>query len=149
MTFIMSFGAGTAVLFNNGQSYKIYQCYPQLDQLGRGSGDLIADTVPGNGNPINTVTGQATWPHQVSEPVYQWGNTFNGVHDAAIGPNSQGYAVIQLNRDYYDNTPKPGYTPLPFPHPLVSTNSVPVSTGGGSGTSTVVPPGNLQARPPQ
>ena len=26
--------------------------------------------------------------------------------------------IIKVNRDYYHNTPKPGYTPYIYPHPL-------------------------------
>lgn len=43
-----------------------YQC---IDQIGWDQGDLLA-----NDPPINTTTGTATWPHQVSTPLYIFGN---------------------------------------------------------------------------
>ena len=128
---------GVLIHWTNGAGYKIYQCYHQLDQIGLGSGDLVADTSPNSGIPINTTTGTPVWPHEVSEPMYQWGNTLNGTPNAAIG-STRGYGgcnIIMLNRDYFDNTPKPGYTPLAYPHPLTLTTSRPS------------PPSNLDAGP--
>jgi len=121
------------MLWTNGQSYKIFQCYHQLDQVGSGSGDLVSDSSFGNGHAINTTTGQPAWPHEVSEPVYQWANTFNGVANYSVGqdigyvpPGNGNYNIIQMGRDYFNNTPKPGYTPLIYPHPLTTlTNGLP------------------------
>jgi hypothetical protein len=60
-------------------------------------------------------TGNPTWTHEVSEPLYIWGNTFNVTANYAVGQGD--YNIIQLNRDYYNGV-KPGYTPLVYPHPL-------------------------------
>lgn len=127
---------GTAMSWNSGDVYAIYQSYRHLDQCGSGSGDPV---VLVNNSPINQLTGLPTWPHEAIEPIYQWGNTLNGNANPAIGQTT--YNIIQLGRDYFDNTVKPGYTPLVYPHPLVSgTNSVlapsftlTVANGSGSG----------------
>lgn len=73
--------------------------YPGLDQVGR----------------TGPTTFGVTHSTQVLSPDYVWGNT----NVATVF----GYIVadpnIQLNRDYF-TTPAPGYTPLVYPHPLVS-----------------------------
>jgi hypothetical protein len=78
--------------------------------------------------------------------LYVWGNTLNGV-PINIG---SGYPNIQENRDFFNGIPKPGYTPLVYPHPLAAvqnsdafalTNSVPTN-----GISS--PPSSLRAGPP-
>ena len=64
--------------------------------------------------------GAAGWPHQTAESLCLWNNT-----NAPI-PNNPGrlvgsqHEVIQANRDYFNDTPKPGYTPYPYPHPLAT-----------------------------
>ena len=62
------------------------------------------------------------------EPVYVWNNTGTGNYRSpsvgdwspsdcgASAPSALDY--IHLNRDYYLSTPKPGYTPYTYPHPL-------------------------------
>ncbi len=132
--------------FATGQTYAIYQTYAQLDQIGRGQGNLIADSSFGNGIPVNTVTGQPSWPNEVSDPVYQWANSYNGVANYAYGETVAGYD-IRLNRDYYDNTPKPGYTPLAYPHPLVSGLTPPNSFPPTASPPTNTVPENPLAPP--
>ncbi|HEY1789399.1 MAG TPA: hypothetical protein VGJ73_14665 [Verrucomicrobiae bacterium] len=138
------------LVFSSGQTYQVYQVYQALDQPGTGAGDLIADTSPGNGIPYDTVTGGTHWPREAVDPIYQWGNTVtmifpdnpNGTYGVSDTP------TIVQNYDWFDYTPKPGYTPLVYPHPLESTNSSGSSTtfsltvvsgaGGGSYNSNSV-----------
>lgn len=88
-----------------------------LDQVGAG---VCLDQVRGANPPINQRTGTPFWPNQQSEPVYVWSNTWTPV------PNNPGHhivgndPVIVVGRDIIDNgnTPKPGYTPYVYPHPL-------------------------------
>lgn len=110
---------GIPILWTNGNNYGIYKVFANLDQIGRGKGDLVLDTVQGSGIPVNSITGQPTWPREASEPVYQWGNTLNGSPNYTYGANNFGYNIIQ-NLDYIENTPKPGYTPLALPYPLTT-----------------------------
>lgn len=90
--------------------------YPSYDQMGRTSPTIYTAT-----NAVQTLT-----------PLYQWSNTFNGVigldfTNGSIHTNTGPYAyippsseLIVASRDYYDDTMKPGYTPLVYPHPLVT-----------------------------
>jgi hypothetical protein len=64
----------------------------------------------------------------VTDPMYFWANTGNGNNPTPIpysgdnmcsgtsGLNISTY--LQSGRDYIQNTPKPGYTPYTYPHPL-------------------------------
>lgn len=86
--------------------------YPVLDQVGRGVGDLITGSPP-----INSTTGTKAWPHQASNPLYVWNNTLQ--IDTSSEVRVQQASIIQ-NRDYFLGTPKPGYIPFQYPHPLQS-----------------------------
>lgn len=81
----------------------------------------------------------------ISDPVYIWNNTQPGglpspkpaVGDIgdACGNNRSTAEFVQLNRDYF-LSPKPGYTPYSYPHPLRS---------GTSGSSQLpAPPTNVR-----
>lgn len=70
----------------------------------------------------------------VSAPVYLWGNTvgkvdkvnstdawvisLNGAGSPKLGITDGGNHVKE-GRDFFNNTPKPGYVPFDYPHPLV------------------------------
>lgn len=103
---VKSGGGNAPVLkINRGDRYEIRQVYPCIDQVGRGQGDLLS------GNPANP----EAWPHQVSDPMYFWGNTLNGRQATVDG----GLNPIIEGRDFF-NQPKPGYSPYVYPHPLVT-----------------------------
>jgi hypothetical protein len=80
--------------------------WPCLDQIGRGSG--------------------SSFPNQSSVPLYIWNNgTDAGCNTGGACSNNRtmindGDAHVQAGRDFINNgtTPKPGYTPLTYPHPL-------------------------------
>ncbi len=112
--------------------------YACIDQAGRGQGD----NWNGDFDPAHSDRTQAVWPNQALEPMYFWGNTV----DTGSGPvNSPvvnaASSVVVLNRDYYNCTvgvtstgcdgtsayPKPGYTPLVYPHPLVTVVPLPAT----------------------
>jgi len=83
--------------------------YPALDQIGRGrdAGELI-DPIPRYGATNRTP--------QALEPMHIWNNRLGGeVREPRVHNGCQIH--IQKGRDY-DITPKPGYLPLPYPHPL-------------------------------
>jgi hypothetical protein len=100
---------GPNMTFDSGDTFFIRRVLVALDQPGRGQGDLLSGAPP---VPV-------AWPNQVSEPIYSWGNTLNG---APVGIGSS-YPTIQENRDFFNNTVKPGYVPYRYPHPLVSMNA--------------------------
>jgi len=59
------------------------------------------------------------------QPVYEWDNTKNGV-DTDISVWDLGCTNpsvgdhIKVNRDFYNDTVRPGYTSFTYPHPLVT-----------------------------
>jgi len=143
----------TTVLFTNGDNVQIFYVGAAIDEVGHGSGDLIADSLVNwpTVTTIDVAANTATWPHQSLDPVYSWGNTLNG------GPGGlvSSYANIIEGREIYFNTVRPGYTPYTYPHPL-QTNSGSVlgtgnsGSGGGSTTSTnstLPPPTGLHIIP--
>lgn len=84
----------------------------------------------------------------VLSPVYFWGNTGTGNYNNPAledynpdecGSNLHTADFVQKNREFYVNTPKPGYTPFTYPHPLRS-GSGPQPTPTAQPTATPVPP---------
>ena len=90
-----------------GDTFKVTNGYPAIDQVGR-SQDADANTVQ----------------PQKLDPVYAWGNTYNGkpleLKTRRFYPHEEQY--IQDGRDFF-NSPKPGYTPLAYPHPVVAADA--------------------------
>jgi hypothetical protein len=81
-----------------------------------GTGTITAEVV------LNSATGTASQPNQVSEPCYAWNNVATDAGNAPVGfgPNSTGYFVLP-GVHYFNNTSPPfSYTPYTYPHPLVS-----------------------------
>jgi len=109
-----------SVTFDNVRSFEPRGDTGQCDGSSPWDGNQLA-----NGWPCRDQIGRSTdawlwndgvnpYPPQASDPAYIWNNTGFGatkVHNGT-GP------WIQLNRDYYEGTPKPGYTPYRYPHPL-------------------------------
>ena len=104
---------GASRAWNAGDTYHIRRAYPCIDQIGRGAGTLLSGDTPT----------PAAWPNQPLEPVYQWNNNFIGNVTPTISTQS---THARPNRDFYDNTQKPGYMPYTYPHPLVN-SSTPIS----------------------
>jgi hypothetical protein len=103
---------------------------------------------------IDTSTGIENWPNEALDGIYSWGNTLNG----ADGLLSSSYPGIQVGRDLYNDTPKPGYTPYTYPYPLtfvyasstnvpVTTNSPPPVTTNNTPTNGIAPPSGLHIVP--
>jgi hypothetical protein len=98
----------TLLTFNTGDTYQIWKIIHSLDQPGLGKGDLLRG-LPGR---------PAKWPRQVTEPCYSWNNT--ALEDGTPRNLSSTEPSIKEGRDFFNGTPKPGYTPYTYPHPLVS-----------------------------
>ena len=125
-----SFGNGPNLVFNKGDRFEIRKVLIALDQPGRGKGDLLTEH-----KAVSAKTGKATWPDQALEPVYSWNNTNNGQN---LDVSTYGEPTLVAGRDYYNQTPMPGYTPFVYPHPLVSnqpTRTLPGSTPTEPATS--------------
>lgn len=121
---------------NHWDGQQLTNGWPALDQLGR--------TGPSTYGATNTT--------QASMPCYLWDNVYNGsgLNDVIKNPdvvNTGAFIdidnptnMIQVNRDYYLDTPMPGYATIAYPHPLVT-----FFDGGGSpstGPYYISPTGN-------
>lgn len=78
-----------------------YRC---VDQPGAGTSNLLTGSTP-----------PAQWVGNALDPIYQWNNTYGG---ASNPTNVVSTTNVKVNRDFYNNTPRPGYTPYTYPHPL-------------------------------
>jgi len=124
--------------FQPGDVYQFRRVIHTLDQIGLGSGDYLTGSSSGWTLSDGT-TADGTIPplaNEVSEPLYWWSNTLNG---ASADFDNSGFAIIQQNRDYFNDTPKPGYTKLGS-HPLRGLGS---SVATNSTVSKLAPPSNL------
>ena len=115
--------------FSNMDHFMVYHCEAALDQIGRGSGDLIQGDGPPYGPIANVALGGTNWPREMSEPLYVWGNTLNG----AVGVAETDDPIIKPGRDFINGTAKPGYIPYTYPHPLTFVSS----------TNVLLPPPGL------
>jgi hypothetical protein len=93
-------------VFNAGDTIQFYKIVAALDMPGMGMCGELSRSADGKPKP--------PWPNQQIEPIYSWGNTLNGA-DAGVATRN---AVIVPGVHYINDTPKPGYTPFTYPHPL-------------------------------
>jgi hypothetical protein len=114
---------GNYVTFNNGDTYEVWKISQALDQPGTGKSDLL--TGLGNWDSKANLTNPYSNPHQATEPCYSWNN--RATKDEKPLYLSASEPSIKEGRDFFNNTPKPGYKPFTYPHPLVT---------GGSGAAT-------------
>jgi hypothetical protein len=122
--------------FAVGDRFQIHRVLAMMDQCGSGKGDQLT----GAPNPINRVTGKASYNHQAVEPCYSWNNIYTP-NGNALGYHNAGYPTTKLGVDYFnlggglpaDSTPavvSSRYTAalngvaytgtFTYPHPLVS-----------------------------
>jgi hypothetical protein len=146
---------GTGVLFDNvatgdiGAGYLLVNyrtccmcddpehCHTTCSSWGRCDGTNPLDgNEDASGYPCKDQVGRGT--DQSLEPVYEWNNTVNG-EDADIAVNDpwgcSGPSMadhIKEGRDFYNDTPRPGYTPYPYPHPLTLDPSATRAAVGGA-----------------
>lgn len=107
--------------FASGQYYQIRKATFAMDQPGRGQTTALSGS-PANHQNLS----------QPLDPIYQWANTWNG---STFNISPAGYGTLVVNRDFYNNTAQPGYTPYTYPHPLVSTNTPPPTPPTSTGHS--------------
>ncbi|MBN1421991.1 MAG: hypothetical protein JXP34_24675 [Planctomycetes bacterium] len=96
---------GGPFAWSKGDPFKIMKAKACLDGVGRGTGILLS----GDAEPD-----PRTWPEQPLEPLYAWKNTLNG-EDAKLTSRS---ILIEEGLEFFNGTPRPGYEPYPYPHPL-------------------------------
>lgn len=87
----------------------------------------------------------------VLSPVYFWGNTGGGNYDNPsledynpdeCGNNLHTADFVKKNREFYLGTPKPGYVPYTYPHPLrggAGSTPTPIPTATPNPTATPMP----------
>lgn len=99
--------------FSNGDTLEMNKVIACMDMIGRVGGSLItaAPATPTGPRP-------AGWNNQITEPSYEWNNTF-GV-SGNINFDAGQSTVYRLGEHYKNDTPAPGYTPYTYPHPLRS-----------------------------
>jgi hypothetical protein len=131
--------SGTGVIFNNtwtGSKYDPqfmdvtnYRSDESHPPWGKCDGSSPWDqNLPGqNGyaclDQIGHVFGPTPGGANVLEPLYEWNNTINGVNAKIRATNHNADLHVKINRDYYEDTQRPGYTPYVYPHPLQGTGS--------------------------
>jgi hypothetical protein len=99
------YGTGNTLMwFTNGHTYSIWGSTNGLDICGLGQSDYNANATP-------------KWLNYAAEGVYQWDNTWDG---GAVTFETSEYPILQEGYHFFNNTAKPGYTPLVYPHPLVT-----------------------------
>jgi hypothetical protein len=109
-------GYGAAILVTNYRSMRSYDPWGKCD----GKNPIDGNEDP-SGYPAKDQIGRTTG--QKLDPLCEWNNILGGKH-MDIGLNMGGedhpelLQHIKENRDYYNNTVKPGYTPYAYPHPL-------------------------------
>ena len=148
MQFMGSRHSAFQIHFTAGDSFTVHKVYPCIDQPGRGQGALLSGDNP---NPV--------FLNDALEPVYIWGNQRSVNYNVATAQSGNGgtsYLNIQENRDFFNNIPRPGYTPFTYPHPLtlitgavVNTNGVPPPPTNSipPPVNTLLPPTDLNVRP--
>jgi hypothetical protein len=110
----VTFPGKTPLAFNTGDRYEIWKIERLLDQTGVGKGDLL--TGAGTYGTSTMATPKA-WPNQITETCYSWNNKDK---NGKLLNLEAGQPSVKEGRDFINNTPKPGYIPFTYPHPLVT-----------------------------
>jgi len=101
-------GYATQISFTTGNTYGIWRVNEALDQPGKGKGSLVTGSTP---------LVPSGWFDEVTDPIYQWGNTSSD--NTANFRIKASESTIRANEHYF-SVAKPGYTPYTYPHPLVT-----------------------------
>lgn len=133
MTFSTSRTSTYQVKFNSGDTFVVHLAYPQIDQVGRGQGTMLANHT----SPV--------WPNEASQPAYCWQNNLvkfqgsptvwntNMVAGPSIVPGGGTeyppgpYAIAIVEGRDFTNAPLAGFVPFTYPHPLAVPAAIPNS----------------------
>jgi len=162
-----SLDRGPLIIFQAGDQYQIHRLLTQLDQNGRGKGDLVRVV---NGHPVNTITNTPFWTHEQVETCFNWNVTYaptgsylrfrSGRHQEQV----EGQEYVNLGNGLPpDTTPQQvvlfyttavngvQYTgPYCYPHPLQGGNCggpTPTPTPTVTPTPTATPTATATATP--
>jgi len=112
---------GANLSFSAGNAYEIWRVTESIDQPGRGQGTLLSGLTPSI---------PAGWNDQVDEPWYEWGNT----RDGGIDVDAKSMAdFIRINEHYYNDTAKPGWVEMQYPHPFLGEAASGEASSSGKG----------------
>jgi hypothetical protein len=151
------------LVFAPGIHYAIHRVLRQLDTASAGRTDQII--VDATGHPINTTTGEASYPHYLYEPTFGWNNKHES--GAEYKFKSANIPWIIEGRDFFNlglGLPPPQQVvdaypasingvqyagPFVYPHPLVSGGGVsPSPNPTPSPTASATSPPSATPRPP-
>jgi hypothetical protein len=103
--------------FAVGDTYEIRKAIQVIDQ-------------PGLGAQVGTMKrNNPRWMQQATEPCYSWNNRDQNNNPVNFITAQAGPTIIE-GRDYFNNTPMPGYTPYTYPHPLTTSLPPPQPRAG-------------------
>jgi hypothetical protein len=114
-----------SMTFCTGDSLEIKKVEEVLDGTGRALGSLVTGGL--------SPTPPPGWNNQVSEGSYSW-NNHSETHSVNFSTST---ATIKVGEHIFNDTPKPGYTPYTYPHPLVTGNPTPTPTPAPTPTPSV------------
>lgn len=154
--------SGTGVIFNNTMTGTwtwpaiVLDNRRSCENLGdggfcNGSSPWDGNQSGGNGYPCRDQIGRSTdqwlwtsinpYPPQALEPAYSWNNKYgsNSVNFGIYNGCANTFVHIKSGRDFYDNTPKAGYVPYTYPHPLTQSWGTDIPTPTATTTPTTNP----------
>lgn len=100
-----------------GETFEINKVTHSFDMPGRSGGTLIV------GTPLtNPAIPPVGWNNQITDPCYEWNNTYNSGAGNIDFTSESG--ILRINEHYFNDTPKPGYTPFGA-HPLITGDPLP------------------------
>jgi hypothetical protein len=118
-------GYPNSVTWQAGDQYQIHKCLISMDQPCRGRGDLVTGDF---NHPVNSTTRTQSWTHQTLELAYMWNDRYTSTNaPVTLHAGGGAFAALQEGRDFFNNTPMPGYAPYTYPHPL-TTGSQPTAS---------------------
>jgi hypothetical protein len=134
------FRSGSGVIFNNtyagnyrGMDVTNYRSGASYPPWGRcdGSSPWDENQPGGNGyaclDQIGHIFGTSTGGANTLQGLYEWGNTHDGSNVNITVSGHGAHAHIKPNRDFFNDTPRPGYRPYTYPHPLQTVSTPPDS----------------------
>lgn len=119
----------------------------QQGSLCNGSGPLDGNTGSPPGYPCwqQTGMGGGATGGRDSAPIYEYNNSGTGNYAGRTIVGVESDHIVE-DRDYFLNTPMPGFTPYAYPHPLQGSSSSPTVTTTAAtsiGTTTASSGGNV------
>lgn len=121
---------GSRQTWSAGDSYVLTFGYPAKDMCGRTSPTVFYDTY--STQPLLPLYEFNNWYYNLSDPAVDVQFATGHIYLNVVLNNT---LFVQENREFYNNTEKPSYTPYTYPHPLRNeTNFMRVNNTATAGT---------------